>query len=90
MELLDISTLSMEEEDLSEETDELTLANVGVQDITFSEFKACWGKRYSTAGEEKYRYQIFMANLAKVSEHNSNPLRTYNMKANQFLDVSTD
>jgi hypothetical protein len=56
--------------------------------MTFAEFKSTYGKQYSSTSEENYRTHIFNSNLRKLNNHNANSSRTFNMKANAFLDVS--
>jgi hypothetical protein len=55
----------------------------------FSKFKASFGKTYH-ALEEQERFEVFQSNLEKISLHNSNPHRTWDMKVTEFADLTAE
>jgi len=54
----------------------------------FQQFKLDFNKKYMREGEEQYRKNIFLRNIVKINEHNSNPSNTYIMGVNQFTDLT--
>jgi len=57
---------------------------------SFEQYKATYQKIYSKEGEESYRRIIFLKNLVKIAEHNTNPSNTYQMGVNQFTDLTNE
>ena len=55
---------------------------------SFQQYKAEYNKQYLKVGEEEYRKTIFLRNLVRMNEHNSNPINTWKMGINQFSDLT--
>ena len=53
----------------------------------FEEWRANWGIKIPSE-EEPYRLRIFMENVAKINNHNSDPSQTYKMGINMFTHLS--
>ena len=58
--------------------------------MTFDQFKLKYNKQYPSKAEETFRMMIFQQNMQECEKHNSNPARKYNMKANFFMDMTSD
>jgi C1A family cysteine protease len=53
---------------------------------SFEQYKADFSKQYEKKGEEEYRRIIYLQNLARITQHNADPYRTYNKGVNKFTD----
>ena len=54
----------------------------------FERFKQKFGKEYSSAAEERLRFEIFSANAAAVEGHNAARSSSYTRGINQFSDLT--
>jgi C1A family cysteine protease len=55
---------------------------------SFEQYKNDFQKEYRKEGEEEYRKAIFLRNLVKIEQHNSDPKNTYTLGINQFTDLT--
>lgn len=56
-------------------------------DEEFKEFRSKHGKTYSEH-EARYRMQIYLKNKNKITAHNSDPSKTWQMGSTKFSDLS--
>jgi len=56
----------------------------------FNNWKALHGKEYKSIDEEEARFEVFMANHAKIEAHNANPEATYTQGHNEFSDMTAE
>jgi len=56
----------------------------------FNNWKALHGKEYKSIDEEEARFEVFMANHAKIEAHNANPEATYTQGHNEFSDMTVE
>ena len=56
----------------------------------FESWKAHHGITFSSEIENAFREKIFLENLAKINQHNSNDYRTYDMGLNQFSALTQE
>lgn len=71
----------------------LVMFNIKPQDsqlTAFESFKTSYGKSYINEVEEQYRKTIFLKNLIKIEEHNSNKANTYTIGVTQFADLTQE
>ncbi|EAS00457.1 papain family cysteine protease (macronuclear) [Tetrahymena thermophila SB210] len=71
--------------------DNTSLSSVQIKDLLdFNKWKYQHGKKYFNADEANFRQLIYLMNLQKFNEHNSNPNNTYKVATNQFSDLSQE
>jgi hypothetical protein len=56
----------------------------------FESWKAAHGMKFESKFEEVYRERIFLENLAKINQHNTNEHRTYELGLNQFSALTQE
>ena len=56
----------------------------------FHDYKVHHRKHYFNEEEHNFRFNVWMANRAKIMEHNANPEKTFTMGTNQFTDLTTE
>ncbi|EAS00456.1 papain family cysteine protease (macronuclear) [Tetrahymena thermophila SB210] len=67
------------------------LSSVQIKDLLdFNQWKYNHGKNYFNADEANFRQVIYLLNLQKFNEHNSNPNHSYKVGTNQFSDLSQE
>jgi len=54
---------------------------------SFKEFKASYGKSYTSETEEYFREQIYLTNLNKIKLHNADNTQSYKLGVNEYADL---